>query len=77
MSLPTFRRLFKKITGKAHIDYLLKTRIDVAAQIMINENVLVKEAVKRVGFKNKSYFVKQFKNVMGITPKSFMKSYTK
>ena len=74
MSVPAFRRLFKKITGKAPIDYLLRTRIDTAAQIMIDENILVQDAGKRVGFNNKSYFVKQFKNIVGITPKTFVKN---
>ncbi len=74
MSVSAFRRLFKKITGKAPIDYLLRIRIDAAAQMLIDENVLVQNAGKRVGFNNKSYFVKQFKNIVGITPKTFAKN---
>jgi len=48
MSVPAFRRLFKKISGRSPIDFLLRERIDAAALLLNNNKVLVQDVGKLV-----------------------------
>jgi len=74
MNVSTFRRTFKEVTGYSPVIFLQQLRIAEAARILLTGNVKVKHAGKKVGYNNQSYFVKIFKNEIGITPHEYLLS---
>jgi len=76
MSSATFRRTFKNITGSSPIDFLIRLRIEKAAEIMRKKSSLrVLEVCFSVGFENCGYFGNKFKKIIGTTPKKYLKQY--
>jgi len=74
----TFYRVFKDITGCSPIDYLIRLRIEKAAEMMAkNSEIRVIVASVNCGFENSSYFTKKFKSIMGITPSNYLKKQRK
>jgi AraC-like DNA-binding protein len=70
----TFARTFKKTTGCSPIDYLIKLRIEKAAEMMENNpHLSVTDIAMTTGFWNSSYFTRKFKKIMGMTPMAFLK----
>ena len=75
LTVPTFRRIFKKVTGCAPIDYLIRLRVEEAAKLMNKDNnIKVIDAAITCGFENSSYFTRKFKQIMEITPVNYLKS---
>lgn len=74
MNDSTFRRTFKEVTGYSPVAFLQQLRIAESARILLTGNVKVKHAGKKVGYNNQSYFVKIFKNEIGITPHEYLLS---
>lgn len=68
-----FCRLFKEITHLSPIDYINKFRIEKALELMKNTNLSISEIAFEVGFNNVSYFIKVFKEHMGLTPLQYKK----
>jgi AraC-like DNA-binding protein len=71
MSATALRCYFKITTGYSPIKFLMRLRVAEAAQLLVEENIKVKNAGKKVGFHNQSYFVKTFREIMGVTPKEY------
>ncbi len=73
-SKSTFSRAFKRMTGCTPIDYLIKLRIEKAADMMAKDsNNSVIDTAMNSGFYNSSYFTRKFKAVIGMTPMEFLK----
>ena len=62
---------FKDITGEKFTDYLKKYRINIACTMLKNTNKKINEISESVGYNNVNVFIRHFKSVEGITPKSF------
>jgi len=76
MSSATFRRTFKTITGSSPIDFLIRHRIEKAAEMMReNSSLRVLEVCYSVGFDNCGYFGIKFKKIIGTTPKKYLKQH--
>ena len=74
MPLRSFRHSFKKITGLAPIDYLIRLRIEKAAEMMSENNrTRVTDAAFNSGFDNSAYFTRKFKEIIGMTPMAYLK----
>ncbi len=74
MSESNFRFSFKKITGLSPIGFLVKLRIEKAVEIMgATPNVNVTETSMKTGFEDSAYFSKKFKEIVGITPMTYLK----
>jgi len=74
MSQGSFRYSFKRITGLSPIDYLIKLRIEKAAEIMAKNNrIRVIDTAFKTGFENSAYFTKKFKEIIGMTPMAYLK----
>ncbi len=71
MSETSLFRQFRQIMGRSPIDYLIRLRIQKAAQLMRREQARVKEASEAVGFTDSNYFTRQFRNVMGVSPREY------
>ena len=74
MPVSSFHRIFKEILGCSPIGYLIRLRIEKAAELLAKGNVRVIDAAFATGFENSSYFSKKFKEVMGITPIKYKKN---
>jgi len=67
-----FSKLFKKETGETFSEFLLKTRIEKAKEILKSQLELkTYEVAEKVGFNDARYFGQIFKKVTGLTPSDF------
>lgn len=71
MTTNSFCRFFKKTTNKSFTQFLNEIRIRNASRILVQENLPVSDVCYIVGFNSITNFNKQFKQIMGATPKSF------
>lgn len=68
-----FCRQFKKNTGMTVMNYILKTRITLAKDMLLNHNLSITDVSMKCGFSSVSYFCRVFKADTGITPLKFKK----
>jgi len=74
MNRNDFYHLFKKTTGSSPIKFLIRIRVKKAAKMLtVNPELNITDALISCGFENSSYFTRQFKKIMGITPREFVK----
>ncbi|MBE6688312.1 MAG: helix-turn-helix domain-containing protein [Ruminococcaceae bacterium] len=75
MSPKYFCHFFKAMTTKTPIEYLNFYRIEMAIKKLINSDMSVTEVAFSCGFNDLSYFIKTFKQVKGVTPAKYRKSF--
>lgn len=73
MTPSTFPRAFKNITGCSPIDYLIHLRVVRAAEKLASQDINVVDAAMSCGFNNSGYFTRKFKEVMGVTPRQYVR----
>jgi len=66
-----FCRKFKKHTGQSATKYILLHRLEIACQLLRNEDKHVGDICTECGFNDFSYFSSAFKKVYGVTPTKF------
>ncbi|MFT3870897.1 MAG: AraC family transcriptional regulator [Nibricoccus sp.] len=66
-------RLFRRFQGTSPYQYLLRRKMNLAAEYLVETGGLVKEAALRVGFADPYHFSRCFKAVHGVPPKSMQK----
>lgn len=64
-------KIFKKEIGISISDFILRTRVDEAKKLLIS-GVSCCDTAHILGFSPQSYFIRQFKKVTGMTPKTFI-----
>ena len=72
-----FSKIFKEETGENFIEYLTRVRIDKAKELLVDENVSVKEAGIQSGYSDPNYFSRIFKKQMDMTPSEYKAKYGK
>ncbi|NEU09616.1 AraC family transcriptional regulator [Flavihumibacter sp. R14] len=70
MSKPSLFRTFKNEFGISPIEFIIRERIRLAKNLLASQNS-IKESCFKSGFNNLHYFVRTFKRVEGITPKTY------
>ena len=68
-----FCRLFKKKIGLTVMEYILKTRIAMAKELLCETNMSVTEISEACGFSSISYFSRTFKSETGVSPLQYKK----
>ena len=68
MSLVTFHRLFKKVTGDSPVQFIKKTRLSNAKNLIQNHGMKASLAANSVGYESASQFSREFKRLFGMTP---------
>ncbi|NME67821.1 AraC family transcriptional regulator [Flammeovirga aprica] len=67
----SFCRFFKKVTNKSFKQYLNEVRIRNASRLLVQENYQISDVCYEVGFNSITNFNKQFKMIIGKTPREF------
>lgn len=75
MSKPTFYRYFKKVLGLSPVEFVNHKRMQIAKQLLLQEDKAVSDVCYAVGYNSTSHFIRSFKKQYGCTPKQFQKSY--
>jgi len=65
--------LFKEETGENFSDYVIQARLSRARQLLKDPKLKIYEVADRVGYKNLTYFSKQFRETFGMTPGDYRK----
>ena len=73
LSYSYFSRIFKRYMKKSFSEYLLYVRIINAEKILASTDKPITEIALECGFSAISYFIKQFKQQKGISPKQYRK----
>lgn len=74
-SPPAFCRYFKTRTHKSFLQFLIEVRVRNACRLLVDENYSVSEICYMCGFNNVSYFIKQFREITGLTPLNYRKKF--
>ena len=74
MSYSYISRSFKRVTGMSFKNYLNRTRISKAEQMLFLKGCSVSEAAIACGYNSISYFIKVYRMVTGKTPYKALKS---
>lgn len=74
LSTPRLRYLFKAETGMTPAQYLKALRMRKAKELLEETFFNVKQIMLRVGVKDQSHFVRDFRELYGQTPAAYRKS---
>lgn len=66
-------RLFQRYQGTSPYQYLLRRKMNLAAEFLLESGGLVKEAALRVGFADPYHFSRCFKSVHGVAPSDLLR----
>lgn len=69
-------RLFKKELADTPLEYINKRKIEKAQLLLITTDMMVKDIACELAFTNFSYFSRLFRNIVGMTPQLYRRSYT-
>ena len=70
-SLFYFCKLFKKTTGTSFTEFVSRTRIEKAKNLLLNPNLRISEIAYEVGFQSLTHFNRTFKNITGQSPTEY------
>jgi AraC-like DNA-binding protein len=71
MSKRSFLRTFQAATGQSPIAYLIQIRVNRAAHRLRVTDDPVTEVAFESGFQDSNYFTRQFRRVMGLSPRAY------
>jgi len=68
------RELFKKSMGESPLRYLIRRRMEAAAELLVGTRHPVQWIAHSVGFENHYYFCRLFKKRFGVTPTEYRRT---
>ncbi len=71
VSVAHYSALFRRQTGFAPIDFLIRLRIQHACRLLDTTGLPVAEVAERVGYQDPYYFTRCFRRVMGCAPRRY------
>jgi AraC-like DNA-binding protein len=66
-------RWFRRYQGSSPYQYLLRRKMNLAAEYLVEHGGLVKEVAQRIGFADPYHFSRAFKVVHGVAPQSLLR----
>jgi AraC-like DNA-binding protein len=76
MSKRSFVRAFKEATGSSPIAYLLQLRVSRAAALLRrDDSASITEIAFQSGFTDSNYFTRQFRKIMGLSPRDYRQQH--
>jgi len=76
ISVPHFYRLFKRLTGDTVGAYILRRRISLAANDLVDSNKSIVSIAFEYGFESHDVFTRAFRRVYGMSPSKYRESIT-
>lgn len=70
----TVRQAVLKYSDKTYKDYIIFLRIEYAKKLLHEQHLTIAEICQKVGYTNISYFIRLFREVLGVTPAKYRKS---
>ncbi len=64
-------RLFRRYDHQSPYQYLLRLKLNAAAEHLQNPDALVKQVAEQIGFNDPFHFSRAFKGVFGLSPEAF------
>lgn len=68
MDVSSICRLFRRFQGVSPYQYLLRRKMTLAAELLVDRGCLVKEAAQQLGYTDAFHFARCFKAVHGVPP---------
>jgi len=69
-------RVFRQEYGVSIHEFVTRTRMDLARELLANTNLRVYEIADHCGYENSTYFIKVFKTYTGVTPQEYKQNTT-
>ena len=66
-----FCKLFRKVTGTTFTEFVSRTRIEKAKNLLLNPNLRISEIAYEVGFQSLTHFNRVFKKIIGQSPTEY------
>jgi AraC-like DNA-binding protein len=64
-------RLFQRYNHQSPYQYLMRLKMNHAAELLQKPGAMVKQVAQRVGFEDPFHFSRAFKAVLGLSPQAF------
>ena len=78
LSTPYFQKLYKSYFGNTFVQDVVRSRMEHAKHFLLMSNYSIKEIAALCGYNNETFFMKQFKKNIGMTPSQYRtKNYEK
>jgi AraC-like DNA-binding protein len=71
MSESRFMRYFREAAGMTFVSYLTRIRLGQAARLLRESTLNISEIAEQCGFRDQSYFDRQFRAELNITPREY------
>jgi AraC-like DNA-binding protein len=66
-----FCKLFRKVTGTTFTEFVSRTRVEKAKNLLLNPNLRISEIAYEIGFQSLTHFNRVFKKVAGESPTEY------
>ena len=76
VSVPTFKREFRKVFKDAPARWVLKKKLDQAAALLANSDLPITEITMECGFENQTHFSRVFRKQYGAAPSQWRRNLT-
>jgi AraC-like DNA-binding protein/ligand-binding sensor protein len=70
-SLYYFCKLFRRVTGLTFTEFVSRTRVEKAKNLLLNPNLRISEIAYESGFQSLTHFNRVFRNVVGESPTDY------
>ena len=71
LSKQRFSSLFKEQVGKSPMVYIKDLKLTTAVRKLLVSNTSINEIAYNIGYKDPNYFIREFKEVFGCTPRQY------
>ena len=71
LSVPHFCTLFRRLTGYAPIDFLIRQRVQAACRLLDTTDHSIAAIAAEVGYEDPYYFTRCFRRVIGSSPRAY------
>lgn len=71
MSESSLMRTFRRVLNRSPIEHVIRVRVLKAAERLLRGDIRVTEAAFEYGFSDSNYFSRQFRQIMGVSPRDY------
>ena len=75
LSPPYVSRIFRDIVGINFVSYVKKCKMERACELLRQGEMNVDQVAVSLGYNSTAYFIKNFKDSYGVTPKAYQKRW--